>query len=104
VWTSLRESPLFSKRYLVSSSSICAGFFSVSGGLELGDGADCCASDLGAGFLVGICDGQSGAAIRVVMSKIKINGHRLKPAPLGLFGAVPMGTEFVVADGATQEV
>jgi len=68
------------------------------------DGADCCPSDLGAGLLVGICDGQSGAAIRVVMSKIRINGHRLKPAPLGLFGAVRIGTEFLLADGATQEV
>src|SRR5579859_3397594 len=41
-WTSLRESPLVSKRTLVSRSSIWAAFFSVGAGVEsLPVGLDC---------------------------------------------------------------
>ena len=102
MWTSLRESPLVSKRYLVSRSSICAGFFSVSAGLEFADGADCCASELGAGLLVGVCE-ESGAGMRVASRK-QINGHRLKPVLGELFQAgVRLGTELAVND-PTQKV
>lgn len=103
VWTSLRESPLVSKRYFVSRSSICAGFFSVSAGFEFADGADCCASGLGAGLLVGVCEGGSGADMRVVR-KIQINGHKLKPVLRELFQAgARLGTELTVND-PTQKV
>ena len=81
------ESPLVSKRYFVSSSSICVAFFSVSAGLEFESGVDCCASDLGVGLLLGVCEGESGADMRVV-SKIQISGHRLKPVLRGLFGTL----------------
>src|SRR6266436_3284148 len=84
VWTSLRESPLVSKRYLVSRSSICAAFFSVSAGLEFAGGAGCCASDLGVSLLVAICERESGANTKVV-SKIQKSGRRLKPVPRELF-------------------
>jgi len=103
VRTSLRESPFISKRYLVSSSSICAGFFSVSAVFEFADGDVCCVSELGAGLLVRVCEGESGATMRVG-SKKQINGHRLKPVPRELFhAAVRLGTELAVND-PTQKV
>jgi len=43
VWTSFRESPLISKRYFVSSSSICAGFVSAGVGLDGAGGLASCA-------------------------------------------------------------
>src|ERR1700756_930630 len=86
VWTSLRESPLVSKRYLVSRSSICAGFFSGSAGFEFADGADCCAAELGAGFLVGGCEWDAGAD-RKDASRKQISGYRLKPVLRELFQA-----------------
>src|SRR5258708_39551469 len=93
VWTSLRESPFDSKRYFVSRSSICAGFFCVSGGFEFADGADCCVSDLGGSLLVATCGRESGANVNVT-SKIQTSGHRLKPGERELFQpVVRLGTE-----------
>ena len=103
MWTSLRESPFVSKRYLVSSSSICAGFFSVSTSFEFAGGADCCVSELVAGLPVGVCERESGANINVI-SKMQISGQGLKPAARELFHAgVRLGAELAV-DDPTQKV
>src|ERR1700752_39723 len=102
VWTSLRESPFDSKRYFVSRSSICAGFFSASTGFEFADGADCCVSDLGGSLLVATCERDSGANMNVT-SKIQISGHRLKPVPREP-ACARFAAELLVADGSTQEV
>src|SRR5258708_29596744 len=88
VWTSLRESPLVSKRYLVSSSSICAGFFPVSAVFAFGDGADCCVSELGsgAGLLAGGCEGGNGAGMKGACKKKK-RGNGVRGVARGLFHA-----------------
>ena len=96
---------MVSKRYLVSSSSICAGFFPVSAVFAFGDGADCCVSELGsgAGLLAGVCERESGADMKVA-SKIQIRGHGLKAVARELFqAAVRLGTELTVSD-PTQKV
>ena len=54
-------------------------------------------------LLAGVCEGESGADMRVV-SRMQINGHRLKPVLRELFQAgMRLGTELTVND-PTQKV
>ena len=83
----MRESPLVSNRYLVSSNSICAGFFSVSAVMDFGT----------------TCEGESGAHNRIARKTMK--EHRLKPVPPEIFAAGARSrAEWLAADGPTQEV